>query len=186
MTARPLDNREVLIGVTGGIAAYKTATLVSRLVQAGAGVTVAMTPSATRFVGPATFAALTGRPVATEVFDEAHYPLGAHITLARQAQLFCIAPATADFLAKAAHGQADDLLSTLYLACTAPVLMAPTMNNEMWAKPAVQRNIAQLQADGVEMIEPDAGWLSCRVEGKGRMAEPERMFDVIVARLASS
>jgi phosphopantothenoylcysteine decarboxylase/phosphopantothenate--cysteine ligase len=177
-----LTNREILIGVSGGIAAYKTAMLVSKLVQAGAKVTVAMTPAAAKFVGPPTFAALTGRNVATEVFDDADYPLGAHITLAQRAELFCIAPATANFIAKAAHGLADDLLSTLYLATTAPVLLAPAMNSAMWEKPATQRNLAQLAADGVHVIDPDAGWLSCRQEGKGRMAEPERILGAIAAR----
>jgi phosphopantothenoylcysteine decarboxylase/phosphopantothenate--cysteine ligase len=179
-----LTNREILIGVTGGIAAYKTATLVSRLVQAGAKVTVAMTPAAAKFVGPPTFAALTGRNVATEVFDDADYPLGAHITLAQKAELFCIAPATANFLAKCAQGLADDLLSTIYLATAAPVLMAPAMNAEMWAKPATQRNVQQLTADGVEFVDPGAGWLSCRQEGKGRMAEPEEIMAAIAKRLA--
>lgn len=174
-----LTNREILIGVTGGIAAYKTAMLVSKLVQAGAKVTVAMTPSATKFVGPPTFAALTGRNVAVELFDDADYPLGAHIQLAQKAELFCIAPATANFLAKCAHGMADDLLSTIYLATAAPVLMAPAMNVEMWSKAATQRNLNQLVADGVQMIEPDSGWLSCRQEGKGRMAEPERILEAI-------
>lgn len=178
-----LSGREILIGVTGGIAAYKTAMLVSKLVQAGASVTVAMTPAAAKFVGPPTFAALTGRNVASEVFDDPDYPLGAHITLAQKAELFCIAPATANFLAKCAHGMADDLLSTLYLATAAPVLVAPAMNCEMWEKAATQRNLAQLVADGVEIIEPDAGWLSCRQQGKGRMAEPERILAAIAQRL---
>jgi phosphopantothenoylcysteine decarboxylase/phosphopantothenate--cysteine ligase len=179
-----LANREILIGVTGGIAAYKTAMLVSKLVQAGAKVTVAMTPAAAKFVGPPTFTALTGRNVAIEIFDDPDYPLGAHITLAQKAELFCVAPATANFMARCAHGLADDLLSTIYLATAAPVLMAPAMNAEMWAKAATQRNVAQLLADGVHMIDPGAGWLSCRQEGKGRMAEPEEILAAITQRLA--
>lgn len=179
-----LANREILIGVTGGIAAYKTAMLVSKLVQAGAKVTVAMTPAAAKFVGPPTFAALTGRNVATEVFDDPDYPLGAHITLAQQAELFCVAPATANFLAKCAHGLADDLLSTLYLATPAPVLVVPAMNCEMWEKPATQRNLKQLLADGVQVVDPESGWLSCRQQGKGRMADPETILAAIAARLA--
>src|SRR5574340_358962 len=115
-----MNGRELLIGVTGGIAAYKTAMLVSQLVQAGAGVSVVMTRSATKLVGPATFAALSGRPVRTQVFDRAGHPWGSHIDLARQAEVFCVAQATANFLAKAAHGMADDLLSTLYLSFTGP------------------------------------------------------------------
>ncbi len=179
-----LANREILIGVTGGIAAYKTAMLVSKLVQAGAKVTVAMTPAATKFVGAPTFAALTGRNVATEVFDDPDYPLGAHITLAQQAELFCVAPATANFLAKCAHGLADDLLSTLYLATPAQVLVAPAMNCEMWEKAATQRNLKQLLSDGVQVVDPESGWLSCRQQGKGRMADPETILAAISARLA--
>jgi phosphopantothenoylcysteine decarboxylase/phosphopantothenate--cysteine ligase len=179
-----LQGREILIGVSGGIAAYKTAMLVSKLAQAGAQVTVAMTPAATKFVGPPTFAALTGRNVATEVFDDPDYPLGAHITMAQRAELFCIAPATANFLAKCASGLADDLLSTLYLATAAPVLVAPAMNSQMWDHVATQRNLQQLAADGVDIIAPGAGWLSCRQVGTGRMAEPEEILAAIAAKLA--
>jgi phosphopantothenoylcysteine decarboxylase len=174
---------EILIGVTGGIAAYKTAALVSDLVQSGVGVTVVMTRSAEKFVGRATFAALTGRPVATRIFETEEHPLGAHIQLARQAELLCVAPATADFLAKAACGLADDLLSTLLLSFTGKVLMAPAMNKEMWAKPAVQRNIAQLVDDGVQMIGPGDGWQSCRERGLGRMSEATEIAATIRAAL---
>jgi phosphopantothenoylcysteine decarboxylase/phosphopantothenate--cysteine ligase len=170
---------EIVVGVTGGVAAFKTAALVSQLVQGGVGVTVVMTAAAQRFVGPATFAALTGRPVASDTFDERQFPLGAHITLAEQAKLLVVAPASADFLAKAAHGLADDLLSTLYLAFAGRVLMAPAMNTAMWEKAAVQRNVAQLRADGVEFVEPGSGWLSCRQVGAGRMAEPETILSAI-------
>jgi phosphopantothenoylcysteine decarboxylase/phosphopantothenate--cysteine ligase len=158
--------------------------LVSKLAQAGAQVTVAMTPAATKFVGPPTFAALTGRNVATEVFDDPDYPLGAHITMAQRAELFCIAPATANFLAKCASGLADDLLSTLYLATAAPVLVAPAMNSQMWDHVATQRNLKQLAADGVDIISPGAGWLSCRQVGTGRMAEPDDILAAIQAKLA--
>jgi len=174
-----MSDREVLIGVTGGIAAYKTAALVSQLVQSGVGVTVAMTSAAEKFVGPATFAALTGRPVATSTFDAQAFPLGAHITLAERADVYCIAPATADFLAKAARGAADDLVSTLYLSVTSPVIAAPAMNCEMWEKPAVQRNVTQLAEDGVKLVGPDEGWLSCRKKGFGRMAAPEAILAAI-------
>jgi len=167
---------EIVVGVTGGIAAYKTAALVSQLVQGGAGVTVVMTAAGERFIGAATFAALTGRPVAREIFDEAQFPLGAHIALAERGELLVVAPASADFLAKAAHGQADDLLSTLYLAFGKPVLMAPAMNTAMWEQPAVQRNVAQLRADGVQFVDPESGWLSCRQVGAGRMAAPETIL----------
>jgi phosphopantothenoylcysteine decarboxylase/phosphopantothenate--cysteine ligase len=169
-----MQGRELIVGVTGGIAAYKTAALVSQLVQAGAGVSVIMTRAAGEFIGPATFRALTGRAVQTEVFSNDD-PLGAHITLAAKANLLVVAPATANFLAKAAQGLADDLLSTLYLSFTGPVLMAPAMNCEMWAKPAVQRNVAQLRSDGVQFVDPEEGWLSCRTRGIGRMAAPEKI-----------
>lgn len=177
-----MTGRELLIGVTGGIAAYKTAALVSQLVQAGAGVTVVMTRSATRFVGPATFEALTGRRVSGRVFQREH-PLGAHIELAQRAELLCVAPASANFLAKAAHGIADDLLSTLYLSFSGTVLMAPAMNTTMWEKPSVQRNITQLRADGVTVIDTEEGWLSCREVGAGRMAAPETIFEKIQGHL---
>lgn len=174
-----MTGREIVVGVTGGIAAFKSAALVSQLVQAGAGVTVVMTAGAEKFVGPATFAALTRRPVAREIFDERQYPLGAHIELATRGELLCVAPATADFLGKVANGLADDLLSTLYLSFAGPVLVAPAMNAEMWAKPSVQRNVRQLLEDGVRFVSPEDGWLSCRVRGVGRMAAPETIASEI-------
>jgi phosphopantothenoylcysteine decarboxylase/phosphopantothenate--cysteine ligase len=179
-----LRPREIVLAVTGGIAAYKSAMLASKLVQSGVKVTTVMTDAATSFVGEATFAALTGRPVARKVFDAA-YPLGAHIELAERASLLVVAPATADFLAKAAHGLADDLLSTLYLCFTGPVLVAPAMNCEMWDKPAVQRNVAQLRVDGVHFVDPEEGWLSCRKRGAGRMADPEKIQAAIETLLGS-
>ena len=163
---------ELIVGVTGGIAAFKTAALVSSLVQEGHGVTVVMTRSARKFVGPATFRALTGRPVATDVFDRGQYPLGAHIELAEKADLMVVAPASADFLAKAACGIADDLLSTLVLSFEGPLLVAPAMNAAMWAKPAVQRNVKTLRGDGVHFVDPQEGWQSCRRTGMGRLADP--------------
>jgi phosphopantothenoylcysteine decarboxylase/phosphopantothenate--cysteine ligase len=174
-----MNGRELLIGVTGGIAAYKTAAMVSRLVQAGAGVTVVMTESATRFVGPTTFEALTGRTVCLRLFDHPEYPLGGHVSLADKADLMCVAPATANFLAKAACGIADDLLSTLYLAFPGPVVVAPAMNTVMWKQPAVQRNVQRLCEDGVHFVDPEEGWLSCRASGAGRMADPERILTAI-------
>jgi phosphopantothenoylcysteine decarboxylase len=164
--------RELIVGISGGIAAYKTAALVSSLVQAGNGVSVVMTHAARKFVGPATFRALTGRPVAINVFERGQFPLGAHIELAEKADLFCVAPASANLLAKAAHGLADDLLSTLLLSFDGPILFAPAMNSAMWAKPAVQRNITTLRSDGYHFADPQEGWQSCRRTGMGRMAEP--------------
>jgi phosphopantothenoylcysteine synthetase/decarboxylase len=175
-----MKDREILIGVSGGIAAYKTAGLVSRLVQAGARVSVVMTRSAARLVGPKTFEALSGRPVRRGVFGPGGHP---HIEAAEQAELLCVAPATANVLAKAACGLADDLLSTVLLSFDGPVLMAPAMNTHMWEKPAVKRNVAQLRADGVMLIEPEEGYLSCGMRGPGRMASPERIFEAIARQL---
>lgn len=171
--------QEIVVGVSGGIAAYKTAALVSDLVQSGIGVTVVMTRAARKFVGQATFRALTGRRVYTHVFDGLEFPLGPHIELARQAQLLCVAPATAHFMALAAGGFADDLLSTLTLSFSGPVVLAPAMNTEMWEKPPVQRNLQQLRDDGLHIVDPKSGWLSCRQQGVGRMAEPDEIAEVI-------
>jgi len=173
----PFQNREILIGVTGGIAAYKTADLASKLVQAGASVTVAMTESAKKFIGPTTFEALTNRPVYENMFEPVEHPQGEHIGLARRADLYLIAPATANFLAKAAHGHANNLVSTLVLTVTCPVFVAPAMNTEMWNKPSVQRNLRQLKEDGLNFIEPGSGWLSCGQVGAGRMAEPADILE---------
>jgi len=179
-----MQGREILLGVTGGVAAYKSAQLASSLVQAGAGVTVVMTRAARKFIGATTFQALTGRPVYTDMFRPQEHFIGEHIGLARRANLYVIAPATADMLAKLAHGVADDLVSTLALAVTCPILAAPAMNNEMWAKPAVQRNIRQVQADGIQLVGPDEGWLSCQNVGPGRMSEPAAILEAIRTRLA--
>jgi phosphopantothenoylcysteine decarboxylase/phosphopantothenate--cysteine ligase len=176
---------EIVVGVSGGIAAYKAAALTSLLVQDGAQVTAVLTSNARRFIGAATFAALTGRPVASRSFDPAAFPLGAHIELAAKADLVIVAPATADLLAKAAGGVADDLLTTLLLCAECPVLYAPAMNAAMWEKPAVQRNVQQVAADGGIIVQPGTGWLSCRRQGTGRMAEPEEIAAVIRTTLAA-
>jgi len=178
-----MKDRELLVGLSGGIAAYKTAELVSLCVQAGARVSVVMTESARQFVGRTTFEALTGRPVYCEQFQPREHHSGEHIALARRAELICIAPATANIIAKFAHGIADDLLTTLVLAAACPIIVAPAMNAQMWQKPAVQRNVAQLRADGFQIIGPEEGWLSCGERGPGRMAEPERIFEQIAALL---
>lgn len=171
--------REILIGVTGGIAAYKVADLTSKLVQAGAGVSVMMTEAAERFVGPTTFEALTSRPVHRKLFAPQEHFQGEHIGLPRRAEVLVIAPATADMLGKLAHGFADDLISTAALVATCPILVAPAMNCEMWAKAAVQRNVATLRADGLHIIEPGSGWLSCGQVGAGRMAEAAEILESI-------
>ncbi|MFM7184665.1 MAG: flavoprotein [Planctomycetota bacterium] len=178
-----LSGREIVLGVSGGIAAYKAAALASLLVQRGAGVTAVLTRAARRFVGSATFAALTGRPVAGRAFDPAGHPLGPHIELAARAEVLVVAPATADFLHRAATGAADDLLAALVLCAECPILVAPAMNAAMWAKAAVQRNVRQLEADGLTIVPQGSGWLSCRQQGQGRMAEPDAIAAAIEAVL---
>jgi len=178
---RILQGREILIGATGGIAVYKTAMLVSRLVQAGAGVSVVMTDAATKLVAPKTFEALSGRPVRVDMFAEPGHP---HIDAARAAELFCIAPATANLLAKAAHGLADDLLTATLLSFDGPILLAPAMNCVMWEKSVVQRNVLQLREDDFLFIGPEEGRLSCGEVGEGRMASPESIFSAIVEALS--
>ncbi|MDO4557445.1 MAG: flavoprotein [Planctomycetia bacterium] len=176
-----LRNRGVLIGVTGGIAAYRTADLVSRLVQRNAKVSVVMTAAATEFVTPGTFETLTGRPVMVNLFAQ-NVPF-AHLSAAKDGEVFCIAPATADILAKAAHGIADDLVSTLCLSFEGPILFAPAMNSAMWAKPAVQRNVKLLGMDGRKIVGPEEGHLACGDTGKGRMASIETLLEAIEAAL---
>ena len=174
-----LQGREILLGVTGGIAAYKSADLASKLVQAGASVSVVMTRAAKRFVGPTTFEALSGRPVPRGLFSPREHFQGEHIGLAQRADLMVVAPASANYLAKVALGLADDLPSTLALTVTGPVLLAPAMNSEMWNKPSVRRNVAQLREDGLHFVEPGSGWLSCGQVGAGRMAEPSEIVAAI-------
>ena len=174
------SRKVIVLGVGGGIAAYKVATVCSRLVQAGHEVRVVMTRASLQFVGTATFAALSGSHVATDSFGEqAIWPLGPHIELADGADLLVVAPATANLLGQFASGLAGDLLSTLYLQATCPVLLAPAMSNNMWMKPAVQRNITQLRADGCHFVGPESGWLSCRQTGEGRMSEPEAIVESV-------
>lgn len=168
------QRRAILLAIGGGIAAYKSAFLCSRLVQGGFDVRIAMTRAATEFIGTPTLAALSGNPVAIDMFD-AGYPLGPHIELADQIDLMIVAPATASLLARFATGRADDLVSTIYLQAQCPVLLAPAMSAPMWSKPAVQRNVAQLREDGCHFVGPASGWLSCRVTGEGRMSEPEEI-----------
>ncbi len=178
------DRGRVLLGVTGGIAAYKAAELASLLIKQGITVRVVMTAAAQRFVGPLTFAALTGQPVAGDLFDPRNEAAISHIELARWAQLLVVAPATANYLAKAAHGLADDLLSTVTLATTAPLLVAPAMNPRMWVHPATRENLARLKARGVEVAGPAAGLTACGEEGEGRLLAPPLIAEE-VARLLS-
>ncbi len=181
-----MPSREILLGVTGGIAAYKAADLCSKLVQSGAAVSVIMTAAAEQFIGATTFEALTNRPVYRDAFRPVEHFRGEHIGLAQRADLIIVAPATADFMAQVAHGMAGDLLSTALLVATCPVMLAPAMNADMWAKPAVQRNVAQLKADGVQIIDPGDGWLSCGQIGPGRMAEPAVILQAIETHFAAA
>lgn len=167
-----LFRRKILLGVTGGIAAYKSADLVRRLSDAGAEVRVAMTEAATRFVGPLTFQAVSGQPVHLDLLDPAAEAAMGHIELARWADTILIAPASADFIARLAHGLADDLLTTLCLATDSPIVLAPAMNRLMWANPATQDNCTLLRARGVRFLGPGEGDQACGEVGAGRMLEP--------------
>ena len=172
-----LSGRRILVGVTGGVAAYKAAYLVRRLVERGADVRVMMTRSAQQFVGPQTFAAITGQGVASELFGGAS--VSPHTELARWAEAVIIAPATANTLAKAAHGLSNDLVSATILATTAPVLLAPAMHTEMWENAATRRNVAVLEDDGRTMVGPASGSLAGGDTGPGRMAEPEEILQAL-------
>lgn len=180
------EGREILLGVSGGIAAYKSADLCSKLVQQKAHVSVVMTESAGRFIGATTFEALTNRPVNSDPFLVSEHYRGEHIGLAQRAELVVIAPATANTIARIANGFSDDLLSTIVLATSAPVFIAPAMNCDMWAKPSVQRNVKQLQEDGFHLIGPGQGWLSCGQIGEGRMAEPTEILTTLENHLAQT
>lgn len=180
-----LSGKEILVGVCGGIAAYKVADVVSRLVQLGAGVTVCMTTEATRFVTPLTFQALSARPVRTDSFDLVDSSDPQHIALTERAELMLIAPATANLIAKVACGLCDDLLSLMISAAACPVVFAPAMNNRMWDNPINQQNVQKLSGLGYQFIGPDAGWLACRNVGAGRLSEPQAIVDQVIARLTA-
>jgi len=176
-----LAGKHIVLGVTGGIAAYKAAELVRRLIGEGATVQVVMTEAATRFVTPITFQALSGRPVYTDQWDARVANNMAHIDLSRAADALLVAPASADFLAKVANGLADDLLTTLVLARNCRLLVAPAMNRQMWENPATSRNIARLRADGIDFIGPAWGDQACGETGLGRMLEAEEILGEMIA-----
>jgi phosphopantothenoylcysteine decarboxylase/phosphopantothenate--cysteine ligase len=178
-----LQGKRIVLGVTGGIAAYKAAELVRLLGKAGANVQVVMTEGATHFVTPVTFQALSGRTVYTDQWDGRIANNMAHIDLSREADLILVAPASADFLAKVAHGLADDLLTTMVLARDCPLLAAPAMNKQMWENPATQRNVATLTVDGVTLLGPGCGEQACGETGDGRMLEPEEIVEDLIAFL---
>ncbi len=171
----------IALGVTGGIAAYKAAEVVRGLVKRGAEVHVIMTPGGQQFITPLTLQTLSGHPVITGQWDLSRGADVQHIALARGIDLFLVAPATADILAKFAHGIADEFLSTFYLAVTAPVAVAPAMNVWMWEHPATQANLAVLKSRGVRVIDPGVGDLACGDEGVGRMAEPDAVVDAALS-----
>jgi phosphopantothenoylcysteine decarboxylase/phosphopantothenate--cysteine ligase len=180
--------RRIIVGLSGGIACYKVASVVSALAQAGAEVTVCMTDAATRFVTPLTFQALSGRPVYTAQWEHIESSDPQHISLARSADLMLIAPCSMNMLAKLAHGRCDDVVSLVVAAIDLrrqPVLLAPSMNEVMWNQPSTQRNLAQLEQDGFGIISPGSGWQACRTEGVGRMAEPEELLERVASALSS-
>jgi phosphopantothenoylcysteine decarboxylase / phosphopantothenate---cysteine ligase len=170
--ATTLSGKKILLGITGGIAAYKAAELTRLLAKAGADVRIAMTDAATRFITPVTLQALSGQPVWTDLWDERVKDAMGHIELSRDRDLIVVAPASADFMAKLAHGLADDLLSTLCVARRCPLMVAPAMNVEMWQNAATQRNAEALRADGVQVVGPASGGQACGEMGMGRMTEP--------------
>ena len=176
----------IILGIGGGIAAYKSAELARILIQRGAKVRVVMTHAAQEFIAPLTFATLTGQKVITSLFssataDDTLASSVEHIAVARENEILVVAPATADILAKFAHGLAGDFLTTTYLAFTGRVALAPSMNKEMWAHPATQSNLTILRERGHLIIEPDSGYLACGEIGAGRLADPERIADAVLA-----
>ena len=178
---KTLANQRILLGISGGIAAYKSAELTRRLRDQGAEVRVVMTPAATEFITPLTLQALSGNPVHTELLDHAAEAAMGHIELARWADTVVIAPATANFIARLSNGMADDLLSALCLATTAPLLVAPAMNQQMWRNPATQENVARLQARGITLLGPASGAQACGETGPGRLLDPDEIVPALIA-----
>ena len=170
---------EIVLGLSGSIAAYKSAELVRLMVKSGWGVSVIMTKGATRFVGALTFQTLSRRPVTVDMFEEPEEWVPGHISIADRAAVMVVAPCTANVIAKLAHGLADDMLTATALACPAPLLVAPAMNCHMWEHAATQANVATLKKRGVNFVEGSSGDLACGYEGQGRMAEPAQIMDAI-------
>ena len=179
-----LKGKTVLLGVTGGIACYKSANLASALVKQGANVQVLMTKNATEFIGPHTFESLTGNRVSVDTFDRNYQFQVEHIALADQADLVLVAPATANVLAKLAHGLADDMLTTTILACNCPKIAAPAMNTKMYENPVTQDNLDILRKYGWEIVEPASGRLACGAVGRGKMPEPEDLLETVLHALS--
>ncbi len=178
-----LAGYEVVVGVCGGIAAYKVCAVVSDLVQRGAGVQVARTKAARKFIGPVTFQALTARPVFRTLW-RSHDDRGQqHIQLTESADLMLVAPATANMIGKVTHGIADDLVSTMVLSADCPVMFAPSMNERLWNNTVVQANVKSLQQEGYFFVGPEEGWLACRTVGAGRLAEPSKIVEAVERKL---
>jgi len=184
-----ISGKKVLVALSGGIACYKVATLVSRLVQAGADVRVIMTDAATKFITPLTLQSLSGHPVLTSMWDHDDRPDSQHVGLARWCDVMCIAPCSADMIAKIAHGLTPDLVSLTAsaLPSTTPLLLAPAMNADMWQSPICQRNLSLLREllPNLSEVGPDEGWQACRTMGGGRMSEPEAIRDKIAELVRS-
>jgi phosphopantothenoylcysteine decarboxylase/phosphopantothenate--cysteine ligase len=178
-----LKGRELIVAVCGGIAAYKVADVVSKLVQLGAGVTVCMTAEAQQFVTPLTFEALSGRKVRTGTFDLVDTSDPQHIGLTERADLMLVAPATNNVIAKVAHGLCDDLVSLMVCAAACPIVFAPAMNNRMWDHPVARENVAKLTSLGYRFIGPESGWLACRNVGAGRLSEPQAIVNELTTML---
>lgn len=179
-----LHGRELIVAVCGGISAYKMADVVSKLAQAGAGVTVCMTSAAAKFITPLTFESLSGRPVRTDAWTLADSADPQHIALTERADLMLVGSATANTLARVAHGFCDDLVSLTITAAACPVVFAPAMNDRMWSNPITQDNVSTLRAYGYRFIGPEAGWLACRNVGIGRLSEPAKIVAEVSAMLA--
>ncbi len=178
-----VEGRRIIVGICGGIAAYKVAAVVSGLAQAGAECTVAMSESATRFVAPLTFQSLSGRPVYTDIWSHIEASDPQHIATARAAECMLIAPCTMDCLARLATGRADDIVTLLAASIDRrrfPVLLAPSMNEVMWNQPATQRNLQTLRADGFGILAPGEGWQACRTVGVGRLPEPAELVAAVL------
>src|SRR5512141_210533 len=174
-----LAGKQIILGITGSIAAYKAVLLLRELTARGAEVSVVMTAGAEHFVGPLTFRTLSGRPVLSNLFDPQSAEAVEHVALAERARAMIVAPATANLLAKAAHGIADDFLTTLLLAARCPVLMAPAMDGGMWNHAAVTANVATLRGRGVTVLEPDAGALASGLSGRGRLPEADAILEAL-------
>ena len=181
-----LNGYEIIVAVCGGIAAYKVCNVVSALVQRGGGVTVAMTESATRFVGKATFQALSARRVLTSLWSTADAADPQHIRLTSRADLFLIAPASANMIGKIACGICDDVISTMVAAAQSPVVIAPAMNDTMWAHRPIQANVTKLKELEYTLIGPATGWLACRSVGPGRMSEADEIIDIVARKLLAT